>query len=84
MICASRLAESLGRVNAQLTDRQRRLLLGLGLPIEVAGLDPEQLLAAMQHDKKTEQGQLRFVLPDRLGHVELVAGVDAAMVRQVL
>ena len=29
----------------------------------------------MYHDKKVERGKLRFVLPTRLGHVELVRDV---------
>ena len=34
------------------------------------------MLAAMQHDKKTEAGRLRFVLPTKLGTVETVEGID--------
>jgi 3-dehydroquinate synthase len=76
MVCASTLAESIGRIDAAITTRQRILLQRLGLPTEAQGLDPEALLAAMQHDKKAEHGHLRFVLPARLGHVELVSNVD--------
>ena len=84
MICASFLAESIGRIEADVTHRQRDLLQRLGLPTEIQGLDPEALLAAMQHDKKTEHGQLRFVLPARLGLVELVGGVDRQNVSNAL
>ena len=35
----------------------------------------------MMHDKKVQHGRLRFVLPTRLGHVELVAGVKSEDVR---
>ena len=45
------------------------------MPTEVPELDRRQLLAAMQRDKKVAHGQLRFVLPTRMGHVELVADV---------
>jgi 3-dehydroquinate synthase len=38
----------------------------------------------MYRDKKAEAGRLRFVLPDRLGHVELVADVDEQLVRETL
>jgi 3-dehydroquinate synthase len=84
MICASRLAELLGRIGADVTSRQQHLLDQLGLPTSVSGLAADPLLAAMQHDKKTEHGRLRFVLPTRLGHVELVSDVDPAIVRRVL
>ena len=29
----------------------------------------------MMHDKKVEHGKLRFILPTRMGHVELVGGI---------
>jgi 3-dehydroquinate synthase len=86
MICASRLAASLGRVDGSLTDRQWTLLTNLGLPVAIEkaqpGIAADQLLAAMQRDKKTEHGRLRFVLPSRLGHVELVEGVMDEPVRE--
>lgn len=84
MVCASRLAERLGRIDARLTDRQRRLLEGLGLPVELPELDPQGMLDAMMRDKKVQHGRLRFVLPTRLGHVELVGDVDAGDVRAAL
>ena len=76
MLCASRLAESLGRVDSELTRRQHDLLVELGLPVEVPEADRDELAAAMQHDKKVEHGRLRFVLPTKMGHVELVGDVD--------
>ncbi len=81
MLCASRLAERLGRIDASLTERQHRLLVAFGLPVDVpAQLDPNAILRAMSHDKKVEHGRLRFVLPSRLGHVELVGGVSKELV----
>ncbi len=84
MVCASQLAEKLGRIPAEITKRQVELLKKLELPIAIGALDDEALLAAMQHDKKTESGRLRFVLPSRMGHVEMVADVDLGLVRDVL
>jgi 3-dehydroquinate synthase len=76
MLCASRLAERLGRIDSDLTKRQLRLLEALHLPTEAPGLDRQQLLDAMRRDKKVAHGQLRFVLPTKMGHVELVGDVD--------
>lgn len=84
MVCAAKLAESLGRIDAELRRRQHDLLAALGLPVRVPPLEHEALLAAMQRDKKVEHGRLRFVLPTRLGHVELVAGVPEELVRAAL
>jgi 3-dehydroquinate synthase len=84
MVCASRLAESLGRIDAELTQRQIRLLAAVGLPTKLPDLPHEKLWRAMQHDKKVEHGRLRFVLPTRMGHVELVPDIDASQVMAVL
>ncbi len=76
MLCASRLAERLGRIDAEVTERQERLIRAVGLPTEVPDVDPDMVLKTMMHDKKVEHGRLRFVLPSRLGHVELVGEID--------
>ena len=80
MLCASRLAESLGRITENDTARQRELLLQLNLPIDLPqDIEREPLVDAMKRDKKTEHGKIRFILPTRIGHVELVDGVDDAL-----
>jgi 3-dehydroquinate synthase len=84
MIAASRLAERLGRVDARLTQRQFDLLTRMGLPVELPDLNPQVLIAAMGRDKKVAHGQLRFVLPTRMGHVELVSGVPPKDVEAIL
>jgi 3-dehydroquinate synthase len=84
MLCASRLAERLGRVDRAFTARQRKLLASLKLPVDFPAVDHEAILAAMGRDKKVEHGRLRFVLPSRMGHVELVGDVAEADVRAVL
>ncbi len=84
MLCASRLAERLGRIDAALTERQRRLLAALDLPTEAPDVDPDLVLKTMMHDKKVQHGKLRLVLPSGLGHVDLVGDVSAEQVRAVL
>jgi len=84
MLCASRLAASMGRVDADFTQRQKNLLAALQLPVATPNLDTDQLLQAMQRDKKVEHGKLRFVLPTKMGHVELVGDVDPADVRNAI
>ena len=84
LVCASRLAETLGRVTATDTRRQSELLTAVGLPVDVPAsqLDrPQEIINCMLLDKKTVDGQLHFILPDRIGHVEVVHGLtpDAAL-----
>lgn len=76
MMCAARLAQRLDRIDWSLVVRQQKLLVALGLPVEMPELDEADLLAAMQRDKKVEHGRLRFVLPSRLGEVELVGDIE--------
>ncbi len=87
MARAARLALLMGRIGQEIVGRQDDLLLRLGLPIApqpAAGFEDDQLLAIMGRDKKALDGRLRFVLPDRIGRVELVDGVAPALVRQAL
>lgn len=81
MLCASRLAERRGLIGADVTTRQLNLLQALKLPTSVPEnllRNPEEIVSRMQLDKKTESGVLRFVLPIRMGYVELIAGVPNA------
>ena len=87
MVYASRLADRLGRIPVELTTRQEQLLRRLSLPVRLPhpkALPIDSLLGRRQLDKKTVGGQLRFVLPSRLGHVELVDGVPPAEVTTVI
>lgn len=86
MIYASRLAERLGRIDASITARQLALLSALGLPVQLPDANrptADAILERMRLDKKTLAGRLRFVLPTKLGHVELME-VAEPEVRAVL
>ena len=84
---AARLAARLGRLDESIVGRQDQLLAALRLPTSPAAagpIEPARLIAIMARDKKTLHGRLRFVLPDAIGHVELVDGVDSVAVESVL
>lgn len=87
MLYASRLAERLGFIDAATTHRQERLLSQFGLPTRLPACwshSDDSVIDRMKLDKKTVGGQLRFVLPKRMGHVEVVSNVAEADVRGVL
>ena len=84
MHCAARLATRLGRVSNEFVERQKQLLLALGLPVEMPKLDSKAVLATMQRDKKVAHGKLRFILPDRLGKVSLVDHVETEALIETL
>jgi 3-dehydroquinate synthase len=59
------------------SDEQRiaKVISSVGLLPAWPSIPPERLIAAMQADKKTRAGRLRFVLPERIGTV--LCGIDA-------
>lgn len=80
MHMAAVLSEKLGRVPPEFVLQQKQLLEKLNLPTSFSDADPQEMWNVMQHDKKVEHGKLRFILPTRLGHVELVPGVEESLV----
>lgn len=76
MVCASRLAESQGMVPGGFTDRQINVLNAFDLPTTTPDYDRQQLLAAMQLDKKVAHGKLNFILPKQeMGSMVLVGEI---------
>jgi 3-dehydroquinate synthase len=84
MHMAAHLAHLLGRVPQEFVDRQRQLIAALHLPTQYSPVRSDDLWQAMQHDKKVEHGKLRFVLPTRIGHVELVPSVSKDQVIEAI
>ncbi|HVF85658.1 MAG TPA: 3-dehydroquinate synthase [Abditibacteriaceae bacterium] len=87
MTVAAQLAKQLG-VCEQADDliaRQTRLFRRIGLPTETKNLAPfKRLWAAMTLDKKSRDGRVNFILPQRLGEVQLVRDVAQSDVRAAL
>jgi 3-dehydroquinate synthase len=85
--CGMVQAAQLSRLVSGLTDegvaRVRALTLAIGCPVAPPDLGVERWISLMQVDKKTEGGQLRFVLLPEIGKAELVRA-DLDSVRQVL
>ncbi|MGN0302484.1 MAG: 3-dehydroquinate synthase [Anaerotardibacter sp.] len=64
---AIRLAVALKGTSLELVEAQDSLLDSLGLSALDFKADPEDFLQVMLSDKKTKDGQLRFVLPEDVG-----------------
>ena len=83
MVAEARLAQRMGRVGTEVVDRLVDLLDRLGLPVEAPGLSVGPLLDAMTLDKKNQGGQIRFVLPERIGSVTATEA-PADLLREVV
>jgi 3-dehydroquinate synthase len=85
MVCACRLGEKLGRIGSEVTGRLINLLKHFDLPVSIVPTWlVDEMIQAMRHDKKNVAGQLRFVLPMKIGQVESNVVVEEEVVRQVL
>ena len=73
MMAAAHLARELGRIDATVVERHRRVLSAVGLPTSIS-CDAGELERAWRHDKKYRRG-VRFVLLSSVGAPE--AGVSA-------
>jgi 3-dehydroquinate synthase len=80
-------AATLSRATAGLDDdavaRHRQILAGLGLPTSFRADAWTDLAAAMQHDKKSRAGRVRFVVLEGLGKPVVVEAPDAAVLESV-
>lgn len=84
LAAAARIAVQLKLADHDLVDRIEKILSIWGLPFRVPGFPPDQVIAAMAHDKKRLNGRLRFILPRRIGEVEIVDDVPPEAIRTVL
>jgi 3-dehydroquinate synthase len=84
MVAAGRMAVRLGRFPQNDLNRLVALIEAAGLPVRLPGVDGEKVFAAMFSDKKVQGGKLRFILPTRIGHAEIVEGVPEAAVREAI
>ncbi len=84
MVCAARLAQSLGYCSPQTTERIINTLAFLDLPTEPPRHAFESVWAAMGADKKKAAGKLRFDLPRAIGDVDIFTDVPETVVQSVL
>jgi 3-dehydroquinate synthase len=73
MVAAARVSRALGRCSAAVVDRLAALLKRTGLPTDIPpGLSPSALALAMQTDKKSAGGRIRFVCLEDIGRTAFV------------
>ena len=78
MTMAGQLAVRLDLWPKDCQERQTSLLRKFGLPTSFSEVPGEQIVVAMQMDKKTEHGRLNFILPTRMGNVRTVSNCEYA------
>lgn len=84
MVAAGAIALELGMFSPAEQERLVAWLEAAGLPTTIARLPIKALVEAMGHDKKVQDGRLRFVLPEAIGRVVLRSDVPMSVVEGVL
>ena len=82
-LLAARVSKSLGRLSEKDVRRTVELFTRAGLPVVAPDLGVERYLELMGHDKKVENGRLKFVLLERIG-AAYVDEVPRALLTDVL
>jgi len=83
MVLAAALSARLGGVDDRFVARLTALIQRAGLPVRPPALGPERWLSLMRMDKKSEAGEIRFVLLDAPGQASMRPAPDA-LVAEVL
>jgi 3-dehydroquinate synthase len=87
MVMAARLSARLGLADEAFVQRFRTLIAAAGLPVQApvldAGDNAARYLSLMRLDKKSDAGEIRFVLVDGRGRAE-VRGAPDALVAEVI
>jgi len=84
MVAASYTATRVGLLDDVSFRRIVDLIRRAGLPTSGLKFDVDSVVGAMSFDKKVAGGKIRFVLPDRIGHVVMRDDVPNAVVREAV
>ncbi len=85
MLLEAELARLEGLLSKEEVEELRELLQGYGMPVAPENrLSPEEMIKAMQIDKKAVAGKMRFVLPEEIGRVKITSEVKRDTVLKVL
>ncbi len=87
LLIVIRLAEILKMLKARDALRMVRLILRVGPLPTIRGIEPRRVLPLLSQDKKAVRGRIQWVIPDRIGRVQIVSNVPeklaAAAFREV-
>lgn len=84
MVAAAAIAEQAGMFAPAEVARQKRLLEALGLPIAYQGtVQAQDILSAMQLDKKVASKRIRWIMPTHIGEV-IVTPMPEELVQRII
>jgi 3-dehydroquinate synthase len=85
MCLEAKLSQKLGLIDRDQVFRIKGLIDYYGLPSEMPlDMDINNILTSMQLDKKADAGELKFILPEKIGSVRIYKGVSDKSIRELL
>jgi len=84
MVMAANLSTRLGKMSKADGERLKRIIEAMGLPITPPKLGAQRFMELMQVDKKTEAGQIRYVVLEGIGKARIQQAPDAAVIETLV
>jgi 3-dehydroquinate synthase len=84
MYLEARLSQILNLIDKDQVFRIKAVIDSYGLPSEMqADVDINSILSSMQLDKKAVAGELRFILPEKIGKVRIQKGAEEKVLKEL-
>ncbi len=84
MVLAARLSENMSLITPEDVQNIEEILTAANLPISLPNIDPAELLAAMQSDKKVKDRNIQLVLLKNIGEAFLTADYSQEALANIL
>ena len=84
MMAAGHIATELGMLSVNHLNRQKEILINLGLPVIMEEINPSEIKEAMTLDKKVKDGNIRWVLLEGIGNAVVSLDVPGKYVNEAL
>jgi 3-dehydroquinate synthetase len=84
LLAATRLSIALGIAAPELDQRLQALLHSLSLPTTVSECSIDNVMSAMEEDKKHGHHVRTFIVPTQIGHCRVITDPPSAGVREAL
>ena len=84
MLAAARISNKMGMLDENEVVRLKKVIMQAGLPTKMPDFKIEEVMQAMEHDKKIRQKKVRFILLKSIGNVFITDEVNLSLVEQVL
>jgi len=80
MVLGADLSHRLNYISAADVQRLTKIIQSMNLPITPPKFGAERYMELMQVDKKTEGGQIRYVLLEKIGKAQIKSVADAQVI----